>query len=67
MKNLLLIFALLLAAFNAHAAASCPAVLDVRLKDLHDEPANLCDYAGQVVLVVNTASYCGFTSQYKGL
>jgi glutathione peroxidase len=48
-------------------AASCPEVLNVRLHNLNDEPANLCDYAGQVVLVVNTASYCGFTPQYKAL
>ncbi len=49
------------------APASCPDVLNVQLNDLNDEPANLCDYAGQVVLVVNTASYCGFTPQYKAL
>jgi glutathione peroxidase len=36
-----------------------------RLQD--ESPQNLCQYAGKVVLVVNTASYCGFTSQYKGL
>lgn len=48
--------------------ASCPAVLNHDFKRLQDEaPQNLCQYAGKVVLVVNTASYCGFTKQYEGL
>jgi glutathione peroxidase len=47
---------------------SCPAVLHQSFKRLQDDvPQDLCQYAGKVVLVVNTASYCGFTSQYQGL
>lgn len=59
---------------SSHAApatpanASCPTILQHRFDRLQDEkPQDLCQYAGQVVLVVNTASYCGFTQQYKGL
>lgn len=54
----------------AHAAApaSCPTLLQHRFDRLQDEkPQDLCQYAGKVVLVVNTASFCGFTSQYKDL
>ena len=48
--------------------ASCPTILNHSFKRLQDEaPQNLCQYAGKVVLVVNTASYCGFTGQYEGL
>ena len=50
------------------AAGQCPRVLQHTVLRLQDEkPQALCQYAGQVVVVVNTASYCGFTSQYKGL
>ena len=50
------------------AAVSCPAVLQHRVDRLQDEkPQDLCQYAGRVVLVVNTASFCGYTGQYKGL
>lgn len=52
----------------AAPAGACPAVLQQTLPRLQDEkPIDLCRYAGQVVVVVNTASFCGFTPQYKGL
>jgi glutathione peroxidase len=52
----------------SQAPASCPAVLKHTFRRLQDEaPQDLCQYSGKVVLVVNTASYCGFTKQYKGL
>ena len=48
--------------------AACPAILQHTFARLQDEqPQSLCQYAGKVVLVVNTASFCGFTPQYKGL
>jgi glutathione peroxidase len=49
-------------------APSCPATLRHTFPRLQDEkPQSLCQYSGKVALVVNTASYCGFTPQYKGL
>lgn len=51
------------------AGALCPASLDFEMRPLTaSEPVRLCDrHAGQVLLVVNTASQCGFTPQYEGL
>ncbi|MES2024582.1 MAG: glutathione peroxidase [Pseudomonadota bacterium] len=52
----------------AATPAACPATLNYSVNRLQDEaPQNLCQYAGKVLLVVNTASYCGFTGQYEGL
>lgn len=49
-------------------AGECPSLLNFKHSRLQDDtPQNLCQYAGKVTLVVNTASYCGFTSQYEGL
>ena len=51
-----------------NTAAACPALLNHTFARLQDEkPQSLCQYSGKVILVVNTASYCGFTPQYKGL
>jgi glutathione peroxidase len=53
---------------SSTGASTCPQVLQHTVLRLQDEkPQHLCQYAGQVVVVVNTASFCGFTPQYKGL
>jgi glutathione peroxidase len=52
----------------AAAAAACPASISHTFLRLQDEkPQTMCQYAGKVLLVVNTASYCGYTPQYQGL
>ena len=56
------------ASAQATAPARCPALLQHSFNRLQDDaPQALCQYAGKVLLVVNTASYCGFTPQYEGL
>jgi len=44
-----------------------PEVLNFKMKSLSGEDVDLSRYHGKVVLIVNTASKCGFTPQYKGL
>jgi glutathione peroxidase len=54
---------------GSSAFAACTGPLDVEYRRLAgEEKVRLCDaYAGQVLLVVNTASKCGYTPQYEGL
>jgi glutathione peroxidase len=49
-------------------AADCPPLLDAAMPTLTDDkPQSLCQFKGKVLLVVNTASQCGYTPQYEGL
>jgi glutathione peroxidase len=47
--------------------AACPTLLDRKMQTLDEKSRSLCEYGGKVVLVVNTASECGYTPQYEGL
>jgi glutathione peroxidase len=61
-----LLFTLALLALPALAQA-CSGVLNHSYTSLQGKPVNLCDFAGRPILVVNTASKCGYTPQFEKL
>ena len=65
MKCILLCGSLLVAQLASAQTAS--KLYDVPLKDINGKQTSLKNYEGQVLLVVNVASQCGLTPQYKGL
>jgi len=65
MRAFMAFFLVVLGSVPAHAA--CPPLLDHTLPSLTDEATSLCRFQGKVLLVVNTASRCGYTRQYEGL
>ncbi|MGI0119538.1 glutathione peroxidase [Zooshikella sp. RANM57] len=60
---------ILFSLFSLTSLASCPDYLNITLRKLHSQDSiNLCKVtAGKPVLIVNTASHCGFTPQFKAL
>jgi glutathione peroxidase len=43
------------------AETPCPSILNHKFANLMDEPVSLCQFSGKVLLIVNTASECGYT------
>lgn len=66
MRRLLLLLAFLVAAAGP-VTATPPTAWDFTFSKLEGGSLPLADFRGKAVLVVNTASFCGFTSQYEGL
>lgn len=69
MRKLIKIMLLLTFSSTAMAENDCPPALDYYKRPLAaKEPVHLCEaFKGKVVLIVNTASKCAYTSQYEGL
>ena len=70
MKKLPMIFAMTASLMSVGAmAATCPEYLNLEVRKLHsEETVNLCELTqGKPVLIVNTASNCGYTPQFKAL
>jgi len=65
----LLLFSVISSLSHAQIDKPCAPMFNVQMRALHsNKTVNLCDVVkNKTVLVINTASHCGFTSQFKGL
>ena len=69
MKKLIVIFIAISMFFFSNSSSSNyeKIFFDFKIDSISGEVINFSDYTGKVVLLVNTASYCGFTKQYTDL
>ena len=69
MKKIIIIgVSFLMFFFNSNTLAKYEKIFyDFKIKDISGSTINLSNYKNKVVLLVNTASYCGFTKQYNDL
>ena len=61
------ILAATFAALVATVASNAQSIYDFKVKDMDGNEVSLSDYKGKVLLIVNTATECGFTPQYEDL
>lgn len=52
---------------NQNAMNANASIYDISINSITDKPINFSDFKGKKILIVNTASECGFTSQYSDL
>ena len=66
-KNLIFFIFIIMFFFKNTAYSNDKNFYDFQINDISGEVINFKDYKNKVILIVNTASYCGFTKQYTDL
>ena len=66
-KLTIYILILMFSFLNKSFSNNTQTIFDFKINSINGEELNLADFKGQTLLLVNVASYCGFTNQYDGL
>ena len=67
LKLFLIVYCVFCVSHNAQAQQSSPTIYDFTMKTIDGKDQSLADFKGKAVLIVNTASLCGHTPQYRSL